>query len=79
MDRKKWLGAGKSQISVSFALEFIQNTFLIIYIINQADAALMYDGAKVLLNTFSRLLRRHPYLIKNNLRKKGMNSVYKIL
>ena len=76
MDKKKWLGAGKSQISVSLALEFIQNTFLIIliiYTINQADAALMYDGAKVLLNTFSRLLRRHPYLIRNNLRKKGMD------
>ena len=76
MDGKKWIGAGKSQISVSFALEFMQNTFLIIliiYIINQADAALMYDGAKVILNAFSRLLRRHPYLVKNNLRKKGMD------
>ena len=35
----------------------------------QAEAALMYDVAKVILDAYSRLLRRNPDIFRNNFRR----------
>ncbi|CAG2177850.1 unnamed protein product, partial [Oppiella nova] len=37
-----------------------------------ADAAMMYDGAKVLLDTYQRLFSRHPEAFRNNFRRGEM-------